>query len=1264
NSSQGVLWSKLDGIPELALFAAENPGAVSRMGLETGTALDVWHNLTLDEKRSYHEQFARGFEAYLFEGNAPSIELQGLFQRFRAWLLNVYKELKALHVELTDEVRAVFDRMLATNEQIQLAEQGRSMMPLFESPEQAGMTPEEFAAYQALGVDATNDAIQDLQGRGLRDMQWLHNARGRVIKALQKQSAARRAEVQMEARREVMSQPLYRAWDFLTRKLSDDDKLPPLERKSDPDVLDPSIDSLFVAIAKLGGIRKDQVLSEWGVDPKDTPQSGLFGKPVWRLKDGLTLDGMAEALAEHGYLPLNEHGQYELNDLGDRFLEELAGNPQYSHAYQPQDLQPGEQINNPGGLTAGRLDLPALAAMGVPDEVVNAVKARKMTAKEGLHPDLAAELFGFSSGDELVRALAAAETPKAETDAMTDVRMLERYGDLSSQEAIEKAADRAIHNDVRARMVATEVNALAKATGQRKVLASAAREFAAAMIARLKVRDIRPGQYANAEVRAAKAAEKASRAGDLAAAAAEKRNQLVNVYATRAAHDAQDEVDAGLRYLKKFGKISKTLDPDYQDQIDILLERFDLKPVSNKALDRRASLAKWIEAQREAGLEPDIPPELENEAFRKSYKDMTVEEFRGLLDTVKQIEHLGRLKHKLLTAQDQRAFAVIVDEVAASIVEHGGAARPVELETPQGLRPWLEGFAAGHRKLASLIRQMDGLKDNGPFWRVLVRGMNEAATAEAVLNEQATVKLAELYKPLLALKGGLNGDKRFIPEINDSLTRGGRLSVALNWGNATNRARIMDGDGWSEAQVNAILRRLTRAEWDFVNAMLAYIDSYWPQIEAKEKRVTGRAPDKVRADPFSFTVDGETIQLSGGYYPIKYDSNRDDRAEKLEAAEVAKDMMRGAYTRASTKRGHTKARTESVKRPIRKTLDVITQHVGEVTHDLAWHEWLIDANRLIDAKPINDAIRTHYGTAVVRTMKDALTGIAAGDQGRQTALDTALLYLRANVSRSTMGFSLTTAFLQPFGLLQSVVRIGAKPVLHGIGRWAGDIARMESTLKWVGEKSEFMRLRAKTFNRELNEIRNRVSHGHSKIRTVYDASLFMLMQKMQMVADIPTWIGAYDKALADGVEDADAVALADQAVLDSQGGGQNKDMAEIQRKHPLPTMFYSYFNTTLNLAAESTAQTDFKNPLAVAGWMSDMMLLMVIPALGPAMILALMRGDACWEEGDCARELAQAQLGYTLGTVVGVREMSGMAQGYDYAGPPVGRVIADLGKFG
>jgi len=62
--------------------------------------LDQWRGLSLDEQRPYHEQFARGFETYLAEGKSPSLEMQGLFQRLRDWLIQVYHDLKKLNVEL------------------------------------------------------------------------------------------------------------------------------------------------------------------------------------------------------------------------------------------------------------------------------------------------------------------------------------------------------------------------------------------------------------------------------------------------------------------------------------------------------------------------------------------------------------------------------------------------------------------------------------------------------------------------------------------------------------------------------------------------------------------------------------------------------------------------------------------------------------------------------------------------------------------------------------------------------------------------------------------------------------------------------------------------------------------------------------------------------------------------------------------------------------------------------------------------------------
>lgn len=80
--------------------------------------LEEWNSLSFEEKRQYHEKFARGFEQYLREGKAPSSTLEKVFKSFKDWLMKIYKSAKDLDVELSPEVRAVYDRLLATDEQI------------------------------------------------------------------------------------------------------------------------------------------------------------------------------------------------------------------------------------------------------------------------------------------------------------------------------------------------------------------------------------------------------------------------------------------------------------------------------------------------------------------------------------------------------------------------------------------------------------------------------------------------------------------------------------------------------------------------------------------------------------------------------------------------------------------------------------------------------------------------------------------------------------------------------------------------------------------------------------------------------------------------------------------------------------------------------------------------------------------------------------------------------------------------------------------
>lgn len=70
-----------------------------------------------DIKTKHHEKFARGFEQYLREGVAPSKELAGVFARFKDWLLQIYESLKGLGAPINEDIKGVFDRMLAMEPQ-------------------------------------------------------------------------------------------------------------------------------------------------------------------------------------------------------------------------------------------------------------------------------------------------------------------------------------------------------------------------------------------------------------------------------------------------------------------------------------------------------------------------------------------------------------------------------------------------------------------------------------------------------------------------------------------------------------------------------------------------------------------------------------------------------------------------------------------------------------------------------------------------------------------------------------------------------------------------------------------------------------------------------------------------------------------------------------------------------------------------------------------------------------------------------------------
>jgi hypothetical protein len=130
------------------------------LGVESFDQIEVEH----------HEKFARGFEAYAMEGRAPSKDLVEVFRSFARWLKKVYASMKQLDVELNDDIRQFFDRMLAADQAVKEAERLTQYKALFKDAKSAGMTEQEFADYAANQVRAQAKGGEELQSKLLKEL--------------------------------------------------------------------------------------------------------------------------------------------------------------------------------------------------------------------------------------------------------------------------------------------------------------------------------------------------------------------------------------------------------------------------------------------------------------------------------------------------------------------------------------------------------------------------------------------------------------------------------------------------------------------------------------------------------------------------------------------------------------------------------------------------------------------------------------------------------------------------------------------------------------------------------------------------------------------------------------------------------------------------------------------------------------------------------------------------------------------------------------
>lgn len=1026
---------------------------------------------------SAHEQFARGVEAYLMEGKSPSAELASAFARFKAWLVQVYREISRLRVTLTPEVRGVLDRLVATDEEIEAAEGKLHLAPLFATAEAAGMTQDEFALYRA----ADEKARATNRERLSREVMEEHS---REATAVWKEDRERvRAVVEKEANRE----PVFQVYHLLTRG--------------------------------------------------ELPDGSTPAQPI-RLSRKAFIDA-----------------------YGQEFVEKLP--PKWF---------------------------------------------KKMTAEDGMHPDLVAEMFGFRSGSEMIQRLQDAPHREAWVEEETDRRMKELHGDLLVDGSILEAATDAVHNDDTARKLREELRAIRRkeratraqeAKDRGEVLSDAQqrdlrlameasippiaafREAAARTIRNKSAMSLRPDLYLRAEQKAGKKAFDAAAKDQWDKAAAEKKKQLLNHYLYLEARKGQAEVDSIYRYVKsllastgqeRLGKAGG----DYLAQINGLLEQYEFRQVTTREIEERKSLVEWAQEQEAAGLEPDIPPVILYNARQVNYRELKLHQLESLRDALRNIEHLARLQGRLLGAHAAVSFNEAASGLITALHENVGSGKkiPIDRETRTSIEragDRLTQFHVALMKAEQFIEWADGRDIGGPWNTYIFQPIADAQALEGDLTMRYTKQLAELFEGYARQLGGFKAMKTRVPIkiLGEPLTRQGIIAAALNTGNEGNLDKLLGGRGWSEDQLQEVLSHLDRKDWVFVQDVWDAIEGMWPSIAALQKRMTGLEPKKVQRREFTVTLkDGTSVTLRGGYYPAVYDADVSAAGAKQVDAQ-GNNLFEGVYVRAATEKGYTERRT-AYRGPVLLSLEVIPQHFATVVHDLTHREAIVQAWRLLQNPAVRETVSETMGVPYYRMLNLWLASVATDRQAPPTgteALNRFVDRLRMNATIVAMGFKVTTVVAQALDIAQSLRRVKGRYLGRALSRFVRNPAEAR---RFVQEKSGEMRHRERNLDRDLRDLGRQLVGKEGVLPAVQKAAMRGIAI-VDMAASVPTWLGAYEQALASGMTEADAIHWADRTVRLSNPAGGAKDLAAVQRKESfwkLFTMFYSYFNVMYNAQAD------------------------------------------------------------------------------------------------
>lgn len=1176
---------------------------------------DIENGVEGAEERFMQERFARGFEKYLMEGSAPTKELKGVFRRFKSWLKDIYSAAKNLgNVKLTPEIKDIYDHMLATDREVEAWAAQRKLDSIDKAL--------NVNASEAENLKKWSEEVKE-KAKEIALSYYMKTMKSDALDSFKKSIDTPEAKNEF-ARKLAEENPFFKIEQILhsgqlPTKADRENFLKMNNYESEEEFNE--------AVQMMGGTTEEQYRKH-------------IDSEIRNFKDNMLTKEDVRAMAEN--VLESPKGLQKRANLEAALLEKRVN--QYINEITTSQLKLKRASDKAKAAAEIRERLGLItpedkAEMGRQTEriVKNEEKISKLEDQvKKLKDQLAKEKEKTKSES------------KEKSSAQEEVKRLE--GNLQAREK-ELEEERQKNQKTSDTLKDTESN-VAELSVQLSDMVEGLKESRRAMKADYKLlKDEASATLGEETVSHATSwkwwENKARIANSRAMKAASQNNWEESAYQKNVeaqclvmARTAKDNIEEIKRDLHGGGKLTtQQYNEEGMDRYGILgiINRIGRKekpvlmnddarffvqhlaymagmtkadgekPIDENGLSRDFDWhALGIELNPELGIKDGkyegrdvIPPWMRSLFDSKnpmSFKDLKMNDYRDIVKAIKAVYKIGRREYEgnTLGTSFEKAANEIQDEIMKSWKQKKITPFDKEISSTSLTRIG-EKFHKLVRDITLPEIQIERLGKTA--YKYIYLPIDKATAKRRQMKQDANKRFREIFdiysrKEWTRMRSKKEFEYGTDPSGAKRLyTKEQVLSMALNMGTQSNRARLIETVGGTEAEMlNFLDSVMDKRDWEFVSKIWEHVGEYWGERNKIQNDLYGTPMGKVPG--LNFTLKSGQV-IHGQYYPIKYDPKTSTKTGEYNSNDIVGVDLQG-ISAFSLGMGSTKAREKgSGGQNLRLDLDVYVSHISEAIQHVAMREATVDVFKLLSRKEVVSTLERTIGKDATDELRQWVSDNWHSSIIEMNEWEKGVNRFRHKFVFATMGYRLSTALLNVLNIFGMMERMGTYNALKAtsdfyFGGGANKFRTIKEQYQFIISKSTFMRERAATMDRDMTmgdriqidqnewEWSSKVRHGKYGIDTI-NSGAFKIIALTDEMFSLPEWLATYKGALAKMQSenskmtmeemDQEAIRLADKAVRETFGSGEMKDQTSFMRKGGSfagITTFFSYTNLVTN----------------------------------------------------------------------------------------------------